>query len=74
MIYADIGQGIPPATELPIVGKPAQPIEGVWNILNTCWDTQPERRPSAAQVQEFVTSHWDNVTTALGKGFVVALD
>jgi hypothetical protein len=74
MIYRDIGQNVPPATQLPIIGEPTEPIVKVWNVLNTCWDIHPERRPSAVQVQEFVTGHWDRINAVLGEGFMVVPD
>jgi hypothetical protein len=74
MLYGDIGRGVPPATRIPLIGEPAKSIGKLWEVLNTCWDIHPERRPSATQVQEFVMCHWDNVVDALEEGFVIAPD
>ncbi|PVF91772.1 kinase-like protein [Serendipita vermifera] len=54
-ISDDIKQGLSPATCVPFPCETLWPIAKLWEILNACWDLHPERRPSAQQLQEFVT-------------------
>jgi hypothetical protein len=74
MLYGDIGRGVPPATQIPLVGEPIRPVEKLWGVLNACWDIHPEERPSATQMQEFVMGYRDSVMDALEEGFVIAPD
>jgi hypothetical protein len=43
-------------------------------MLEKCWNIRPEMRPSAAEVQEFVTSYANNLKVALGEDFFSAVE
>ncbi|PVF91775.1 kinase-like protein [Serendipita vermifera] len=63
-ISDDIKQGLPPATHSPVPCENSGPISKLWGVLNACWDLHPEGRPSAQQLQEFVTNHEADLVAA----------
>jgi hypothetical protein len=67
-LYYAIEKGIPPATELPIQGDIPDAIKRLWGVLEQCWNIDPEKRPSAPNVQEFVTRNRDDLEAAFCDG------
>ncbi|CAG8702029.1 16851_t:CDS:2, partial [Acaulospora colombiana] len=71
-IYRDMSQNIPPSREIPLDGPPSVEIQSLWDILNSCWATDPGARPSAEEVRVLVITNGSGFITALGSDFVLA--
>jgi hypothetical protein len=70
-IYRDMSQHIPPAKEIPLEGPPSEIIQSLWDILNACWATDPEARPSADTIEEFLVKNEDVLKVALESDFIL---
>lgn len=57
-VYIDIHNGQPPA-ERPLYTEGS--VVRLWDFLDTCWDLDPTKRPSAASVSQFITSYGDEI-------------
>ncbi|PVF92208.1 hypothetical protein CPB86DRAFT_226365 [Serendipita vermifera] len=65
-------RGIPPIKGIPIVRTPAAPIKRLWKVLKTCRNKDPRLRPSASQLQEYISSHRSAIQESMGEDFVLA--
>lgn len=71
LIHRDILQGIPPAVQAPLVSDHSQSISRLWAALMSCWDIDPENRPSILHLLQFVGAYEDSLLEALDDGFSV---
>ncbi|PVF91507.1 kinase-like protein [Serendipita vermifera] len=72
-IYGDISKGVSPAIELPWIGVPPPAVEDLWGMIVGCWNTDPTARPSAAQLQEYMQDHEDDLKEAFRQSTTLAL-
>jgi hypothetical protein len=73
-VYNQIGRGVPPATDIPVQGDVPESIRELWSMLEKCWDVDPDMRPSALEMQEFVKTRGDDLRTAFGEAFSNVLE
>jgi len=57
-IYRQISKGMPPASRPNDLNKP---LSGLWDILEACWRDQPEERPTATAVVEYLDRHTQSI-------------
>ncbi|KIM33464.1 hypothetical protein M408DRAFT_154742 [Serendipita vermifera MAFF 305830] len=53
-IFRDIASNVPPAPHIPFAGEPPVPVERYWRMLTQCWNPEPEQRPNATQVRDYL--------------------
>lgn len=57
-----IGRGAPPATRPSNISAA---VSGLWDLLEACWDNDPEKRPDAGDVVRYLEQHSQAVSEAL---------
>jgi len=57
-IYRQIDKGTPPAPRPNNLNKE---LSGLWDILEACWRGQPEERPTATTVVEYLELHHESI-------------
>ena len=63
-IYRQIGKGTPPAPRPSNLNKD---LSGLWDILEACWREQPERRPTATIVVEYLEEHSQSIADSFSQ-------
>lgn len=69
-VFMAIHRGIPPIKGIPVTGTPPLPIKHLWKVLKSCWNKNPKSRPSALQLQEYMSIHKSSILASLGEEFV----
>lgn len=71
-VFKEIYKGNPPATHLPILSEPSQPIRQFWAVLEACWNRDPLVRPSALQLQHYISSCKNELLKSFRDGLIPA--
>jgi hypothetical protein len=63
-IYRQIGKGTLPAPRPSDLNKH---LSGLWDILEACWRDQPEKRPTATAIMEYLEQHSQSIADSFGQ-------
>ncbi|PVF92219.1 kinase-like protein [Serendipita vermifera] len=66
-VFMAIHRGTPPIKGIPITGPPPVPIKRLWKMLKSCWSKDPRSRPSALQLQEYMSIHKSAIVESFGE-------
>ncbi|KAG8812645.1 hypothetical protein FRC17_001920 [Serendipita sp. 399] len=66
-LYADIIKGVPPCPRpVPVYDHDGHDL--LWDLLEACWNADPQQRPSSTQIYNYLSEHEATILEALTSG------